>query len=248
MTFLGLEARTDLPKVPYPTALDFFVFLSFAFIFATILQFAFVHYFTKYGSGECYFNAEDFLSESESDEDELLRDRSRHLSTCQNHQRNEPPQLFEVIPLTVCSVPPTPVKSRSRLFGCLNVICWRESKRKSDSVQSTPYHVSTASAPNGPNPGKFVVTQLAKVIQSNLFTIVPVKTTRSSFSSASHHSIQNHRRRKRLIPRFNSVSKIDRASRVVFPLSFLIINLFYWYWYLYNGSKIDKFSNLLDSK
>lgn len=38
MTFLGLEARTDLPKVPYPTALDFFVFLSFAFIFATIVQ------------------------------------------------------------------------------------------------------------------------------------------------------------------------------------------------------------------
>lgn len=38
MTFLGLEARTDLPKVSYPTALDFFVFLSFAFIFASIIQ------------------------------------------------------------------------------------------------------------------------------------------------------------------------------------------------------------------
>jgi len=38
MTFLGLEARTDLPKVTYPTALDFFVFLSFVFIFATIIQ------------------------------------------------------------------------------------------------------------------------------------------------------------------------------------------------------------------
>jgi hypothetical protein len=38
MTFLGLEARTDLPKVGYPTALDFFVFLSFGFIFATIIQ------------------------------------------------------------------------------------------------------------------------------------------------------------------------------------------------------------------
>lgn len=47
MTFLGLESRTDLPKVAYPTALDFFVFISFAFIFATILQFAIVHYFTK---------------------------------------------------------------------------------------------------------------------------------------------------------------------------------------------------------
>lgn len=70
MTFLGLEARTDLPKVPYPTALDFFVFLSFGFIFATIIQFAVVHYFTKYGSGECYFSSDLSGSESSSDEEE----------------------------------------------------------------------------------------------------------------------------------------------------------------------------------
>lgn len=38
MTFLGLEARATLPKVPYPTALDYFIFLSFGFIFATIVQ------------------------------------------------------------------------------------------------------------------------------------------------------------------------------------------------------------------
>lgn len=70
MTFLGLEARTDLPKVPYPTALDFFVFLSFAFIFATIIQFAVVHYFTKYGSGECYFSSDLIESESSGEEEE----------------------------------------------------------------------------------------------------------------------------------------------------------------------------------
>ncbi|XP_049861522.1 gamma-aminobutyric acid receptor alpha-like [Schistocerca gregaria] len=70
MTFLGLEARTDLPKVPYPTALDFFVFLSFAFIFATIIQFAVVHYFTKYGSGECYFSSDLSSVSSSDDEDE----------------------------------------------------------------------------------------------------------------------------------------------------------------------------------
>ena len=88
MTFLGLEARTDLPKVGYPTALDFFVFLSFGFIFATIiqvnrseaypdfdcildiiLQFAVVHYFTKYGSGEVYFSSEFNTSSDSSDSD-----------------------------------------------------------------------------------------------------------------------------------------------------------------------------------
>lgn len=73
MTFLGLEARTDLPKVPYPTALDFFVFLSFAFIFATIIQFAVVHYFTKYGSGECYFSSDLSDTESSSEEEGVTR-------------------------------------------------------------------------------------------------------------------------------------------------------------------------------
>ena len=38
MTFLGLEARTDLPQVAYPTALDYFVFFSFMFIFSTVVQ------------------------------------------------------------------------------------------------------------------------------------------------------------------------------------------------------------------
>lgn len=38
MTFLGMEARAALPKVAYPTALDHFIFLSFGFIFATIVQ------------------------------------------------------------------------------------------------------------------------------------------------------------------------------------------------------------------
>lgn len=73
MTFLGLEARTDLPKVPYPTALDFFVFLSFVFIFATIIQFAVVHYFTKYGSGECYFSYSDLSDTESSNEEEDVR-------------------------------------------------------------------------------------------------------------------------------------------------------------------------------
>ena len=38
MTFLGLEARTDLPQVAYPTALDYFVFVSFMYIFSTVVQ------------------------------------------------------------------------------------------------------------------------------------------------------------------------------------------------------------------
>ena len=43
----------------------------------------------------------------------------------------------------------------------------------------------------------------------------------------------------------NSVSKIDRVSRILFPLTFLIINAFYWWGYVtqddvYNWSAVEK--------
>ncbi|CAI9727246.1 gamma-aminobutyric acid receptor alpha-like [Octopus vulgaris] len=52
MTFLGLDIRTDLPKVSYVTALDYYVAVCFGFVISTIIQFAVVHYFTKYGTGD----------------------------------------------------------------------------------------------------------------------------------------------------------------------------------------------------
>lgn len=52
------------------------------------------------------------------------------------------------------------------------------------------------------------------------------------------HTHNQHRKKKKRTPRFNSVSKIDRASRVVFPLLFVTINLFYWYCYLYRTNRI----------
>lgn len=60
--------------------------------------------------------------------------------------------------------------------------------------------------------------------------------------SGQRLSFQEHRHRrkkKRRAPRFNSVSKIDRASRIFFPLLFLTINLFYWYSYLSRTKRIQ---------
>lgn len=48
------------------------------------------------------------------------------------------------------------------------------------------------------------------------------------------------RKRKKRTPRYNSVSKIDKASRIVFPLLFAAINVFYWYSYLSRSERINK--------
>ena len=42
-----MDSRSDLPKVHYATALDWFIICSFLYCIASILEFAGVHYFTK---------------------------------------------------------------------------------------------------------------------------------------------------------------------------------------------------------
>ncbi|XP_044729763.1 gamma-aminobutyric acid receptor alpha-like [Chrysoperla carnea] len=242
MTFLGLEARTDLPKVPYPTALDFFVFLSFAFIFATIIQFAIVHYFTKYGSGECYFST-DFSSESSSDEEEwspiceihkktdsMKSSRvNRKNSNASNSKRNgsnmNPHQstssttndrLIEVIPLSACTMPITKTHHRRGQWNTFDCLCCAS---PSISKASTP----AATKPETQNP---YAPSTVSCIENQ---------RHHSLSSGSH---QYRRKKKKRTPRFNSVSKIDRISRIMFPLLFFTINVFYWYSYLSRSERI----------
>ncbi|XP_025153130.1 gamma-aminobutyric acid receptor alpha-like isoform X2 [Harpegnathos saltator] len=210
MTFLGLEARTDLPKVPYPTALDFFVFLSFAFIFATIIQFAVVHYFTKYGSGECYFSSDLSDTDSSSEEEEMARGRrvknqaARRKSSASSGVRGPTrggrnftmngDGMIEVIPLSAISIPDRdPAMGPHWQISC----------------------VTCSPPPRQPPPPP------------------PSKRTTPR---------PGEKRRRRRTPRYNSVSKIDRASRVVFPLFFLAINLFYWYAYLSRSERMQYYN------
>ena len=61
MTFLGLETRNDLPKVSYMTALDYFVAINFAFLFASFIEFAIVHWYTKIGTGDYFIPPPDVM-------------------------------------------------------------------------------------------------------------------------------------------------------------------------------------------
>lgn len=54
-----MDSRTDLPKVRYATALDWFLLMSFFYCIATLLEFAGVHFFTKVGSGEIHMMNDD---------------------------------------------------------------------------------------------------------------------------------------------------------------------------------------------
>ncbi|EDV97847.1 GH17092 [Drosophila grimshawi] len=254
MTFLGLEARTDLPKVSYPTALDFFVFLSFGFIFATILQFAVVHYFTKYGSGECYFIIEEL--ESDSGESETDVDASGQ----SDFRGSSESKIYEVIPLSMCAInmPPSSGSrlgmlhsrrtTRNRRHGltrfsfwrCLEWCSWSRRRRQprkatcsdEDEEDDEQTQLRADDTPCTSAAAAAAVAAAAKSAQ----TPSPVGGRRR-MSFYRREELEARRKGKRT-PQYNSVSKIDRASRIVFPLLFFLINVFYWYGYLSRSSRI----------
>ncbi|XP_076347804.1 gamma-aminobutyric acid receptor alpha-like isoform X2 [Tachypleus tridentatus] len=164
MTFLGLESRNDLPRVSYCTALDYYVAISFFFVFATITEFAVVHYYTKVGSGE-------YITKVKSEDDESFSDEWKP----EEEPTNDSPERF--------------------------------SSLKTFQMDSS-YAQHTVRRSLGRNN-----SQNGRIIRS--------------VSLRKRFTVQ-----QRVSTHLNSVSKLDKISRWVFPLSFLIINLIYWYTYL----------------
>lgn len=196
MTFLGLESRNNLPKVPYCTALDYFVAISFGFIFATIIQFAIVHYYTKVGSGEYYFPPMVTEATSSEEEDDS-RDNKPDVTIGSNAQNKITIYCTEDAITSAKSASPTTVTVAS-------------------SHQATTSQDST-SAGTQSDLRRSRMSHNGRLSGSS-------RNKRKSYSASSRGSLPHFQ--------LNSVSKVDKVSRVIFPLSFILINLMYWHTYL----------------
>ena len=56
---LSFDIKNEIPNVPYSTALDYFVVMCYIFLFATMFEFAIVHYFTKMGYEDFHYEPVD---------------------------------------------------------------------------------------------------------------------------------------------------------------------------------------------
>jgi gamma-aminobutyric acid receptor subunit alpha len=52
---LSFDVKNDIPQVNYITALDWFLIMCYLFLFASLIEFCFVHYFTKVFSNKKIF-------------------------------------------------------------------------------------------------------------------------------------------------------------------------------------------------
>ncbi|CAG2109427.1 unnamed protein product [Medioppia subpectinata] len=282
MTFLGLELRNDLPKVPYLTALDYFVYISFAFISATILEFGFVHFFTKIGSGEYYFSPTSFMqleNSSEMDDNYSSGDeyedyddytdgahtvrtvmtaglrpesnKSRHdvrEETADNDYirrvrdtSKESPIIFDRQQSEIYSTERDRAVIVLKKDDNMDAVSSGSSSQASQPIQHYDYDYDIQQ----PTTSTFGCSHQQMDRHSSAATMKRENERQMSRLSSIRASIRNtfsrkkSRRRPAITLQLNSVSKIDRISRVIFPLLFVIMNLVYWYTFLRAEMKFD---------
>ncbi|CAL4111700.1 unnamed protein product, partial [Meganyctiphanes norvegica] len=214
MTFLGLEARTDLPKVSYVTALDLFVWISYGFIFGTIIEFAFVHVFTKKNSGEIY-PEQMVASLPDSGDDSDLDEVYDSLQILKGHR---------------CSLSTEHAAALGGAMGATNGV--------GKSAQAKP----SRSRPWDPKWAQSIIRPVKLPSRSSGSSGVSSRTddTTVSMEQQEERSAVDRggpsdprRRYPGFEEQMNSVSNIDEMSRILFPLAFLLINVLYWWTYLF---------------
>nr|XP_014091443.1 gamma-aminobutyric acid receptor subunit alpha-2 [Bactrocera oleae] len=198
LSTISLDSRTDLPKVKYATALDWFLLMSFLYCIATLLEFAGVHYFTKVGSGEIPISEDEWedIDEGVADDDE----GEEEAQSCSIKHSNE----------SVCEIP-HPLASN---FCKRNAMICPIYNDPAQIFPAPSSHASTMERTTQTEP-----PVISKGKQMWLCLIGDDKFRRQRERDAAVTKGSRY---------VNSVSLIDRVSRVAFPMSFAFFNLLYW--------------------
>ncbi|XP_043471462.1 gamma-aminobutyric acid receptor alpha-like isoform X2 [Leptopilina heterotoma] len=206
LSTISLDSRTDLPKVKYATALDWFLLMSFFYCIATLLEFAGVHYFTKVGSGEFPVDEEEWEDWENATNGDYETDTFCTISACS-------PQAVH---------PESNAASRRRN----SLLCTIYNDPVTFGIQSTPIF---SSKPSTMERQTQTETRLPKWKQF-LYCLAGDDAFRRRRQREAAGGIRKHG--KRIERHINSVSHIDRVARVVFPTSFGFLNVCYWVVYV----------------
>ncbi|XP_054569164.1 gamma-aminobutyric acid receptor subunit alpha-5 [Eptesicus fuscus] len=168
MTTMGINARSMLPEVSYATALDWFMAVSYLFVFAALLEFAAVNGFTK---------------RSWAWDGKGSAGRMKH-------------------------------KKQQRLLGRRRL--FTTSRRRSHSPGTPGEHIPMQSLHRG----------------EEVRLRIPGPQAATSSPISRRRPVPPEDQESPEMKTYNSESKIDQMSRILFPVAFIIFNLIYWWLYL----------------
>ncbi|XP_071642254.1 gamma-aminobutyric acid receptor subunit alpha-6 isoform X2 [Temnothorax longispinosus] len=211
LSTISLDSRTDLPKVRYATALDWFLLMSFGYCIATLLEFAGVHYFTKVGSGEIPLDDEEW-EEWKGIASEEFEDTFRTMISCS-------PQ----------AVHPEIIDTNTRKRGSLMSALYSDGVTyERDSCHSITVAVSSKPSTMERQTQTELILPIWRQFLYCLAGDDAFRRRRQREAASNHRKCGDRMSRRHI----NSVSYIDRVARIVFPASFGLLNVCYWVVYV----------------
>ncbi|XP_069679059.1 gamma-aminobutyric acid receptor subunit beta-like isoform X2 [Periplaneta americana] len=213
MTTISTGVRSSLPRISYVKAIDIYLVMCFVFVFAALLEYAAVNY--------TYWGARAKKKSKKTKEAEEKK-------TVQATAGAAPDQQQEIIELQDLRMSPIPsIRNRHN---------------------SRNYSTSSA---EGLDPAKFPPSfRMNRAAGGYSF---PVRSGgglrfRGSRSHLHHHSkpkVFHALKRgasaiRASMPKIKDVNVIDKYSRIIFPLSFMIFNAAYWIFYVLPSANDQK--------
>ncbi|XP_028968330.1 gamma-aminobutyric acid receptor alpha-like [Galendromus occidentalis] len=241
LSTFGLDTRTDLPKVPYPTALDWFVIMCFTYVICSLLEFAGVHYFTKVGSGE-YFpgvHTYDERDDTIKTYQELEADREEYEDEGEDGDEEDDE---ETPPLDEFANSDFFAETTSYNFNKCASNCRDCEIMRAHSLLDSALRQRSLYDGGVPNNIDGRVSTSMPTLNSHYLPYVPAPPPPQPrrlpcfleflMCMISHEKYRDELRRSAPKGQFvNSVSQIDKVSRVLFPVSFFFLNIIYWLGY-----------------
>ncbi|KAM8721649.1 hypothetical protein ACLKA7_007517 [Drosophila subpalustris] len=244
LSTISLDSRTDLPKVKYATALDWFLLMSFLYCIATLLEFAGVHYFTKLGSGEFprvddewedigalgFSSGEivDVDADADADADAVDDDVDAEDSDDSEPANSESDVfVFADHDALHCELPLPPelngsggFPNKRNTFSCPIYNNQHQQQNPGQIFPKLSSHASTMERTTQTEP-----PVVSRMRQMWLCLKGDVKFRRQRERDAAAEKSEQGRSGAGYV---NSISLIDRVARVAFPMTFALFNLLYW--------------------
>ncbi|XP_060911630.1 gamma-aminobutyric acid receptor subunit alpha-2 isoform X1 [Labrus mixtus] len=215
MTTLSISARNSLPKVAYATAMDWFMAVCYAFVFSALIEFATVNYFTK--RSWAWDGKKEGMEIRDEDCSGYSPDLAVHICTSQR-------ESIRVRQEGGGGSPEEPFQANMARIKDMR----RESSTLSKKANNTFNIVGTTYAINvAKDQGLTTISKSA-----------PAPTPKHHYL---HRMDDPYTEAKKS---YNRVSKVDKISRIIFPVLFFIFNLGYWATYVNRKPAIMKANNL----
>jgi len=202
MTTISTGVRSSLPRISYVKAIDIYLVMCFVFVFAALLEYAAVNY-TYWGARAKKKKKEKKLRDKE-EKDRLLNAKAA-VEESQDGCSNSAEEIIELQDLRMSPIPSLRNRHKQKFY-----------RETTGSDQSFPpsfrmhrnYSFPVRGGHNGHHRKDRKRARLLNQLKKGAGAI------------------------KSSLPKIKDVNVIDKYSRVVFPVSFILFNVAYWCFYV----------------